>query len=348
MQQFLDLLRDIRDNGVRKINRTGTDTIGVIGRQLRFDLRKGFPLVTTRPIYVRALIYENLFFIRGGTNNMDLIDNDVHIWDKWMVPEDITDEVRLSDPDRAVALSNKLGIKTNEAIQQLDHLGYGKAIEFLDENAIPTHRTVVKVKKGELGPIYGYQWRFWKASNGQRIDQLAEAIQMLRTNPYSRRIIVSAWNPEDLPDEKKSPQQNAAEGKQCLAACHTFFQLSVTPHREPEEKTTKGVLHLHLYQRSLDSPVGGPYNIASYSMLLAMIAQVTDLEAGEFIWTINDAHIYISQLALVDEQLQREPQPLSTLWLNPEVKELWDFTYDDIKILDYNPVKPQLKYPVHV
>lgn len=252
MREFLDLLRDIRDNGVRKVNRTGIDTIGVIGRQLRFDLRKGFPLVTTRQIYIRALIHENLLFIRGGTNNMDLIAEDVHIWDKWMVPEDITQDVQMTDPDRASALAEKLGLSINEVINRLTIMKYEDAVAWFEANDIPKHRTTVTVKKGELGPIYGYQWRFWKASNGRRIDQLAEAIHLLRTNPYSRRIIVSAWNPEDLPDESKSPQQNAAEGKQCLAACHTFFQLSVTPHREPEGKTTKGVLHLHLYQRKLN------------------------------------------------------------------------------------------------
>jgi thymidylate synthase len=366
MHQFLDLLRDIRDRGTLKPNRTGTDTIGVIGRQLRFDLRAGFPLETTRPIYIRALIHENLFFIGGHTNNMLLNAVDVNIWNKWAVTEDVTKREVLAKPVRAALLAVKLGIHRSEA----ESILHTKDREFeatyvpdvvngnddwrtggeryLDELDIPATRDNVVVEKGELGPIYGFEWRHWRTSNGGEIDQLSEAIHMLRTNPYSRRIIISSWNPEDLPDESKSPQQNAAEGKQCLAACHTMFKFSVLPHAEGSDKTTRGVLYLHLFQRSLDTPVGGPYNIASYSMLLAMVAQVTNLEAGEFIWTIDDAHIYVDQLDLVDVQLTRTPTALPTLWLNPEIKEITDFTFDDIKVLDYNPVKPQLPYPVAV
>lgn len=348
MKQFLDLLRDIKENGVRKVSRTGVDTVGVVGRQLRFDLANGFPLVTTRPIYTRALIEELLFFIRGSTDNDELNARDVHIWDKWATKEDVTDAAVYSNYELACQLSKLQNMDIGDVQALLNTMTEEQAYAYLQEQDVNREYRKVRVKKNSLGPVYGYLWRHWPLTNGGYKDQLKEAIQMLRSNPFSRRIIVSAWNPEVLPDESKPPHVNAAEGKQCLAACHTFFQLTVTPHRDPEGKTTKGRLHLHLYQRSLDSPVGGPYNIASYSLLLAMLAQITDLEPSDFIWTINDAHIYVDQLELVDEQLAREPQPLPTLWLNPDIKEIDDFQFEDIEIREYRPLKPQIKYPVAV
>lgn len=266
MRQLLDLLRDIRDNGYRKSNRTGVDTIAVVGRQVRFDLRKGFPLETTRPIYVRALINELLFFIKGLTDNTWLNERDVHIWDQWAVKEDHGHIRKHTGYDMVQLFAAKLGITNKEAQAQLEEAERAYIVEarargdevdprtstkggerLLVEHGIPLESRQIKVKKGELGPIYGAQWRRWKTSRGGEIDQLGDAIQTLRTNPFSRRIIVSAWNPEVLPDEKKSPEQNALEGKQCLAACHTFFQLTVTPPQNLSEG--KGVLHLHLYQR---------------------------------------------------------------------------------------------------
>lgn len=264
MKSFLDLLQDILDHGVRKINRTGTDTIGVIGRQLRFDLRKGFPLVTTRPIYTRGLIEENLMFIRGSTDNNELTSKDVNIWSKWALPEDVYVERGLPDHARASLLARKLEGSAEyptgeDVIRRLNKLGYEAGTEWINKEDIPTTEKILRYAAGELGPIYGYLWRFWPCSDGRRIDQLAEAIELLRSNPYSRRNIITAWCPEVLPDEGISPQQNVANGRQCLAACHTFFKFSVTPSQTASEPNAAGeivvgrpTLNLHLFQRKLD------------------------------------------------------------------------------------------------
>lgn len=349
MKNFLELLKDILENGYRKINRTGTDTIAIVGRQLRFDLRKGFPLSTTRQIHIKSLIHELLFFIHGLHNNKHLVERGVKIWSKWALPGDVHEEYQLTVDERVEILADGRNITKADAYRMLpwspvisDNDKHAK----LDEMGVASRGVRLRAEEGELGPIYGVQWRKWKTSKGTFIDQLQWVIDQLRTNPYSRRLIVSAFNPEDMPDEGVSPQENAANGKQCLAACHTFFQLTVTPPQDLADG--KGVLHLHLYQRSLDTPVGGPFNIASYSLLLAMIAQVTGFVAGEFIWTINDAHIYVDQIDLVKEELSRKPLPLPKLVLNPAIDRLEDFTFDDVQIIDYLYQTPQLKYPVAV
>lgn len=249
MQAYLDLLKDILDNGVRKSNRTGVDTLSVVGRQLRFDLRKGFPLVTTRPIYIRGVVEELLFFIRGATNNEELTQRNVHIWDKWALEEDHVIQRPLPDYKRANLLAEKLSgtpeyPNADNVITELNRLGREAGLKWINENNIPETESVVDYEKGSLGPIYGFLWRHWRTSTGQFIDQLAQAIELLKTNPYSRRILVSSWNPEVLPDETKSPQENILDGKQCLAACHTFFQFTVQPSSE-----TNDIVHLHLYQR---------------------------------------------------------------------------------------------------
>lgn len=277
MKQYLDLLYRIRQFGDFKGDRTGTGTWSLFGHQMRFDLRHGFPLVTTKKIHLKSVIHELLWFLQGDTNTRYLKENGVRIWDEWA-----------------------------------------------DEN-------------GDLGPVYGYQWRSWPTPDGRHIDQISQVIEQIRANPNSRRIIVSAWNPADLPDETISPQDNVAAGRMALAPCHTFFQFYVCDGR----------LSCQLYQRSADIFLGVPFNIAGYALLTMMIAQVCDLEAGEFVHTLGDAHLYTNHLEQADEQLTRTPYDLPTITLNPEVRDLFAFTYDDFTLNDYRS-HPHIKAPVAV
>lgn len=254
MKQYLDLLQHVLDHGLLKEDRTGTGTHSVFGYQMRFDLHDGFPLLTTKKLHLKSIIYELLWFLKGDTNVKYLQEHGVRIWNEWA-----------------------------------------------DEN-------------GDLGHIYGYQWRSWPDYNGGHIDQITEAIETIKHNPDSRRIIVSAWNVADL------PQMN-------LPPCHAFFQFYVAG----------GKLSLQLYQRSADIFLGVPFNIASYALLLLMVAQVTGLEPGEFVHTLGDAHIYNNHLEQVHEQLTREPRPLPKMKLNPDVKSIFDFKYEDFELIDYNP-----------
>ena len=264
MKQYLDLLRYVMDNGVMKADRTGTGTKSVFGYQMRFDLSDGFPLLTTKKLHLKSIIYELLWFLKGDTNVKYLQDNGVRIWNEW------------ADAD------------------------------------------------GNLGPIYGKQWRAWRDYNGGTIDQLSEAVETIRTNPDSRRIIVSAWNVADLPEMHLPP-------------CHAFYQFYVADGR----------LSLQLYQRSADIFLGVPFNIASYALLLMMVAQVTGLEAGDFVHTLGDAHIYTNHFEQVREQLSREPRQLPVMRINPEVKSLFDFKYEDFTLENYNP-HPHIKGVVAV
>jgi thymidylate synthase len=252
MRQYLDLMRHVREHGVRKGDRTGTGTLSVFGWQMRFDLSEGFPAVTTKKLHLRSIIHELLWFIAGDTNIRYLKDNGVSIWDEWA-----------------------------------------------DEN-------------GDLGPVYGHQWRSWPAPDGRAIDQLANVLESIRHNPDSRRHIVSAWNPAEVDD-------------MALPPCHALFQFYVA----------EGRLSCQLYQRSADIFLGVPFNIASYALLTHMVAQVCGLEPGDFVHTFGDAHLYLNHLEQADEQLSREPLPLPRLELNPEVDDLFDFTYDDICLVDY-------------
>jgi len=277
MKQYLDLLYRVRQFGDFKGDRTGTGTWSLFGHQMRFDLRQGFPLVTTKKIHMKSVIHELLWFLRGDTNTRYLKDHGVRIWDEWA-----------------------------------------------DDN-------------GDLGPVYGYQWRSWPAADGRRIDQVSQVIEQIRHTPNSRRLIVSAWNPADLPDEGVSPQANVSAGRMALAPCHAFFQFYVCDGR----------LSCQLYQRSADIFLGVPFNIASYALLTMMIAQVCDLEVGEFIHTLGDAHLYTNHLEQADEQLGRTPYDLPRMEMNPAVKDVFGFRFEDFDLVGYQH-HPHIKAPIAV
>lgn len=277
MKQYLELMQHVKENGSQKGDRTGTGTLSVFGHQMRFDLSKGFPLVTTKKCHLKSIIHELLWFLKGETNIQYLSDNGVKIWNAWAS------------------------------------------------------------ETGDLGPVYGYQWRNWPSPDGSHIDQITEIIQLLKTNPNSRRIIVSAWNVADLPDESIKPQDNVKNGKMALAPCHAFFQFYVAD----------GKLSCQLYQRSADIFLGVPFNIASYALLTMMIAQVTDLEVGDFIHTLGDAHLYNNHLAQVDEQLSRAPYKLPELNINPDVKDIFNFKFEDFELTGYE-AHPHIKAPISI
>jgi len=264
MQNYLDLLQHILDNGTDKTDRTGTGTRSVFGYQLRYDLSKGFPLVTTKKVHLKSIIYELLWFIKGETNIKYLKDNGVSIWDEWA-----------------------------------------------DEN-------------GDLGPVYGAQWRSWSGADGKVVDQLSEVIEQIKKNPDSRRLIVSAWNAAEIPN-------------MALAPCHALFQFYVAD----------GKLSLQLYQRSADVFLGVPFNIASYALLLMMVAQVTGFEVGDYVHTFGDVHIYNNHFEQVQKQLSRETRPLPTMKLNPEIKDIFDFDFEDFTLENYDP-HPGIKAPVAI
>lgn len=264
MKQYIDLIKRVLDEGVQRQDRTGTGTIGVFGHQMRFNLQEGFPLLTTKKLHLKSIIYELLWFIMGDTNVKYLQDNGVRIWNEWA-----------------------------------------------DEN-------------GDLGPVYGHQWRSWPAYDGTTIDQLANVIEQIKNNPNSRRLLVSAWNVAEV--------ENMA-----LPPCHTMFQFYVA----------NGKLSCMLYQRSADIFLGVPFNIASYALLTMMIAQVCGLEPGEFVHTLGDAHIYTNHLEQVKEQITREPYPLPKMKINPAVKDINDFKYEDFELVDYQ-AHPHIKGVVAV
>jgi thymidylate synthase len=274
MKQYHDLVRHVLTHGAVKEDRTGTGTKSVFGHQMRFDLSEGFPMVTTKKLHLKSIIYELLWFLKGDTNIGYLQDNGVRIWNEWA-----------------------------------------------DE-------------QGNLGPVYGHQWRNW---NSEEIDQIKEVIETLKNNPDSRRMLVSAWNPSVLPNTKISFAENVANGKGALPPCHAFFQFYVAD----------GKLSCQLYQRSADIFLGVPFNIASYALLTLMMAQVCGYAPGDFVHTFGDAHIYSNHMEQLELQLSREPRHLPKMHLNPEVKDLFEFKFEDFTLTDYDP-HPHIKGAVAV
>ena len=270
MKPYLALLEQILHEGYRKGDRTGSGTLSIFGHQMRFDLAQGFPLVTTKKIHLKSIIYELLWFLKGDTNIAYLTDNNVTIWNEWADSE------------------------------------------------------------GNLGPVYGYQWRSWPTPDGRHIDQVQQVIEQIKATPNSRRLIVSAWNAADLPDERISPQQNVAQGKMALAPCHTLFQFYVADNK----------LSCQLYQRSCDTFLGVPFNIASYALLTHMVAQQCDLEVGDLVWTGGDVHLYLNHQEQAKLQLSRQPYPLPSLKINRKPESIFAYRYEDFEICSYQAHAP--------
>ena len=297
MKQYLDLLTRIKNEGVVKGDRTGTGTKSVLGHQMRFDLSQGFPLLTTKKVFLKGIIHELLWFLNGDTNIKYLVDNGVHIWD-----------------NDAYRYYNELCVKEGVLPVAME--------EFLRAAQEGIDSPIEGYKFGDLNHVYGYQWRSWPRPNGEAIDQIQQAVDLIKNNPDSRRIIVSAWNVADVE-------------KMALPPCHSLFQFYVAD----------GKLSCMLYQRSADTFLGVPFNIASYALLTMMMAQVCGLEAGEFVHTLGDTHLYLNHFEQVDEQLSRTPRALPKMKINPEVKSIFDFKYEDFTLEGYDPY-PTIKAPM--
>ena len=306
-ESYLELLEHIMKNGVEKKDRTGTGTKSLLGYQMRFNLADGFPLLTTKKVPIKSIIHELLWFMRGDTNLKYLADNNVHIWDEW--------------PYKAYLIRNNFPIPKTGSEEWNTGIK-----EFIEK--IKTDNTFAK-DYGALGPIYGYQWRNWPASNGKHIDQLKEVIEQIKKNPDSRRLIVSAWNVADIEEMAKAG----------LPPCHCLFQFYVAD----------GKLSCQLYQRSCDTFLGVPFNIASYSLLTMIIAQICGLEAGEFVWTGGDVHLYSNHIEQAKLQLSRKNdiRPMPKMKINPNKKNLEDFIIEDFELIDYNP-HDAIKAPIAV
>ncbi len=293
MKQYLDLLNHIMEQGTNKEDRTGTGTISTFGYQMRFDLNEGFPLLTTKKVHLKSVVHELLWFVQGDTNIKYLVDNNVRIWNEWPY------QIFKKSPDYNGETMKEFVMKIKDS----------------DDFA---------KKHGELGPVYGRQWRHFEGPNGLFIDQLSQVIEMIKTNPGSRRLIVNSWNPPLIPE-------------MALPPCHMMFHFYVN----------NGKLSCQLYQRSADTFLGVPFNIASYALLTMMVAQVCDLELGDFVHTLGDAHIYNDHFEQVKLQLTREPKKLPIMKINKDVKSITEFTYEDFELVGYDP-HPLIKAKVSV
>jgi thymidylate synthase len=306
-ESYIELLEHLIKNGVTKTDRTGTGTKSVLGYQMRFNLAEGFPLLTTKKVPIKAIIHELLWFLRGDTNLKYLADNNVHIWDEW--------------PYKAYLIKNNLPVPKSDSTEWKE--GIKEFIEKIKSDEI------FSKEYGDLGPIYGYQWRNWPTSDGRHIDQLKNVIEQIKNNPDSRRMIVSAWNVADIDEMAKAG----------LPPCHCFFQFYVA----------NGKLSCQLYQRSCDTFLGLPFNIASYALLVMIVAQITNLEPGEFVWTGGDVHLYSNHIEQANLQISRKDaiRKMPTMKINPNKKNLEDFTIDDFELLNYNPHEA-IKAPIAV
>lgn len=301
----MDLLHDIKANGVKKTDRTGIGTISVFGRQMRFDLSEGFPAMTTKNLFMRGIIHELIWFLQGSSNIKYLVDNDVHIWDEW--------------PYKHYLITHGKEVPNSDSQQWKTGIA-----EFTDK--IKKDDKFAK-KYGELGPVYGYQWRNWPTPDGKHIDQISKVVDTIKNDPNSRRMIVSAWNVADIDEMAKAG----------LPPCHLLFQFYVA----------EGKLSCQMYQRSADTFLGVPFNIASYSLLTMMMAQATGLKPGDFVHTFGDTHLYLNHLEQVDLQLSRTPKKLPTMKINPSIKSIFDFKIDDFELINYDP-NPGIKAPIAV
>jgi thymidylate synthase len=320
-QTYLDFLQYILDYGTKKEDRTGTGTISVFGYQMRFDLSKGFPLFTTKRTPFRLIASELLWFIKGDTNIRYLLQNNNHIWDEWAFKKWVESD-EYQGPDMTNFGNRCLVDQEFNKVYQVEMETFCKRVLEDEEFA---------AKYGDLGNVYGKQWRNWTTSTGETIDQLKDVIEQIKTNPDSRRLIVNAWNPEDVINA------GGKGSKAALPPCHVMFQFYVA----------NGKLSCHLLQRSADSFLGSNFNIPSYSLLTYLIARECGLEVGEFVYSIGDAHIYLNHIDQVKEQLSRNLRPLPTLVINPEKKSIFDVELEDLKIDGYNP-HPSIKAPIAV
>lgn len=311
---YLKLVKNILDNGVKKEDRTGTGTISIFGHQMRFDLSKGFPLLTTKRVPFKLVVSELLWFIKGDTNIRYLLQNNNHIWDEWAFKKWVDSE-DYNGPDME-----------NFGIRAAEDKDFAKVLE--EQMAIFNEQVLnddaFAQKFGDLGPVYGKQWRSWPTTNGDSLDQLKKVIHQIKNNPDSRRLIVTAWNPAEVDD-------------MALPPCHAFFQFYVA----------EGKLSCQLYQRSADVFLGVPFNIASYALLTHLIAHECGLELGEFVHSFGDAHIYLNHINQVNEQLSRDPKELPILKINSEKSSIFDMELEDITIQNYNP-HPSIKAPIAV
>ncbi|MBS3117123.1 thymidylate synthase [Candidatus Woesearchaeota archaeon] len=309
MQQYLHLLQHLLDQGIQKEDRTGIGTRSVFGYQMRFDLSAGFPLITTKKVFIKGIIYELLWFLRGDTNIQYLVQNGVNIWNEW---------------------SFQIYLEKNSLVEKYprySEIWKEKMKEFIEK--IKTDPKFAK-EYGELGPIYGKQWVRWSSASGKEVNQVQNVIDLIKNDPTSRRIIISGWNVGEIEELIRNHHH-------APPSCHSLFQFMVVNKK----------LHCQLYQRSADVFLGVPFNIASYALLTLMIAQVTNLQPGEFIHTFGDVHIYNNHLEQVKEQLQREPRPLPIMKINQNVKNIFNFKFDDFELLNYDP-HPSIKAPIAV